>query len=367
MISCKELPIMKKVRYVIVGFGEIADERIAREGYACDRKRFKPLTRAELVGVTSRSSSRRAAVEALGLTWYDSYAAVLADKSVDGVYIATNNATHAKLTLAALKAGKHVIIEKPAATSLADARAMNRLAKAKGLSLTIDHMMVHNSWSIAGKAAVAKGRLGKVNDCCFHMEFPYGYVPAEAKSWRCEKVEEVGGPIGDVASHCLYMAEFMLGKRIRKVAAVYYPKTMKIKCEDGAYIKFWFEDGTQGSVKVAFSEPRGGLVGILTNQGYEIYGDKAVMRSYGTLFQLSGHPDETIVQRQEIDDGKKVVYLTPKKIQNIYQTLIEAHAKSVQDGKPLTGDDAVHNLELCMIAHKSAKNGGKTYIVPTHG
>ena len=53
---------------------------------------------------------------------------------------------------------------------------------------------------------------------------------------------------------------------------------MKIKAEDGAYIKFFFEDGTQGSVNAAFSEPRGGLAGTLTNLGYEIYGDKAVMR-----------------------------------------------------------------------------------------
>ena len=49
------------------------------------------------------------------------------------------------------------------------------------------------------------------------------------------------------------------GKKIKKVAAVYYPKVMKIKAEDGAYIKFFFEDGTQGSVNAAFSEMRGGL------------------------------------------------------------------------------------------------------------
>jgi predicted dehydrogenase len=352
-----------KVKYVLVGFGGIAENRVAKEGYACDVKRFKALKNAQLVGATDLNPARQAAAEALGLKWYPSLDAVLADKAVDGVYIATNNASHAKLACAALKAGKHVIVEKPIATSVADAKAMSRLAKAKKLSLTVDHMMVNNAWNVAGRAAIAAGKLGKVNDSCFHMEFAYGYDPAEAATWRCSKVEEMGGPIGDVASHCFYVAEFMFGKRIKKVAAVYYPKVMKIKAEDGAYIKFFFEDGTQGSVNAAFSEMRGGLAGTLTNLGYEIYGDKAAMRGYGTMFQLSGYADEPIVQRLEIDNGKKVAAVKPAKIQNIYQTLIEGHAKSVAAGKPLTGDDAIHNLALCAACHESARKGGRIVTV----
>ena len=352
-----------KVKYVLVGFGGIAENRVAKEGYACDRKRFKPLRSAELVGATDLNPARQAAAEALGLKWYPSLDAVLADKAVDGVYIATNNASHAKLACAALKAGKHVIVEKPIATSVADAKAMSRLAKAKKLSLTVDHMMVNNAWNVAGRAAIAAGRLGKVNDSCFHMEFAYGYDPAEAATWRCSKVEEMGGPIGDVASHCFYVAEFMFGKKIKKVAAVYYPKVMKIKAEDGAYIKFFFEDGTQGSVNAAFSEMRGGLAGTLTNLGYEIYGDKAALRGYGTMFQLSGHPGEPVAQRLEIDDGHRLVAVRPARIQNIYQTLIEGHAASIQAKKPLTGADAIHNLALCAACHAFAQKGGKILSV----
>jgi predicted dehydrogenase len=354
---------MAKVKYALVGFGGIAENRVAKEGYACDVKRFKPLKTAQLVGATDMNPARKAAAEALGLKWYGSLDEILADKSVDGVYIATNNASHAALALAALKAGKHVIVEKPMATSVADAKKMNALAKKKGLSLTVDHMMVNNPWTVAAAKAVKGGALGKVNDSCFHMEFAYGYDPAEAATWRCSKIEEMGGPIGDVASHCFYVAEYVFGKKIAKVAAVYYPKVMKIKAEDGAYIKFFFEDGTQGSVNAAFSEMRGGLAGTLTNLGYEVYGDKAALRGYGTMFQLSGYDDEPIRQRVEIDDGKKVAALKPAPIQNIYQTLIEGHAKSVIAKKPLTGDDAIHNLALCAAAHKSAQTGGKIVAV----
>ena len=95
---------MAKVRYAIIGFGGIAENRVAKEGYACDKKRFRPLKKAVLTGATDVNPARQAAAEALGLKWYPNAEAVFADPAIDAVYIATNNASHAKLALAALKA-----------------------------------------------------------------------------------------------------------------------------------------------------------------------------------------------------------------------------------------------------------------------
>jgi len=351
---------MKKVRYGLVGFGGIAENRVAKEGFACDRKRFAPLKKAVLAGAFDLNPARRSAVEALGLKWYASLDAMLKDPSIDAVYIATNNASHIPLSIQALKAGKHVISEKPLAINSTEAAEAIKLAKKRKLSYTVDHMMVYNAWNQKAAQIVQKGQLGKINDCCFHMEFAFGYDPAEAASWRCSKIEEMGGPIGDVASHCFYVAEHVFGKKVKKLAAVYLPKIMKTKAEDGAYIKFFFEDGQQGSVKCAFSELRGGLGGTISNLGFEIYGDKAVLRSYGSMFQLSGHPGEPVKIRMEIDkfDGK-VKPVVPTAFPNIYQSLIENHASSVQTGKLLNGDDARHNLLLCEAAHASARSKGK--------
>ena len=191
----------KKVKYALIGFGGIAENRVAKEGFACDKSRFKPLKYAQLVGATDMNPARKSAAKALGLKWYDNMDAILADPSIDAVYIATNNKSHAPLCLAALKAGKHVIVEKPAATSIKDAQAMIAAAKKRGLSLSVDHMMVNNAWNQLAAKKVAAGAVGKVGDSCFHMEFAYGYDPAEAATWRCSKIEEMGGPIGDVASH----------------------------------------------------------------------------------------------------------------------------------------------------------------------
>jgi len=349
---------MSKVKYAVIGFGGIAENRVAKEGFACDKSRFSPLEKAELIGATDMNPARKAAAEALGLKWYGNMEEIFSDPEIQAVYVATNNRSHVPVAMAALNAGKHVIVEKPIATSIEDAAALNKLAAEKNLSLTVDHMMVYNAWNIKAKELVEAGEIGKVDDGCFHMEFAYGYDPAEAATWRCSNIAEMGGPIGDVASHCFYVSEFIFGKKITKLAAVYLPKVMSIKAEDGAYIKYFLEDGTQGSVKAAFSELRGGL-NVLTNLGYEIYGSSAVLRGYGTMFQLSGHPGEPAKIRLEKDALGNVSEIMPGKIQNIYQSLIERHAESVLTGKHLDGADAIHNLKLCAAAHESAQNGGK--------
>ena len=111
--------------------------------------------------------------------------------------------------------------------------------------------------------------------------------------------------------------------------------------------------------KTLIVERYGFLGGTLTNLGFELYGDKAVLRSYGSMFQLSGHAGEPVRMRLELDDLGKVEEVPPAGIQNIYQTLIEHHAESVQNGTPINAEDAVHNLKLCAAAHESAQNGGK--------
>lgn len=349
---------MKKVKYAIIGFGGIAENRIAKEGFACDAARFEALEKAELVAATDVNSARQEAAEALGLKWYASTDAVLADPEIDAVFVATNNLTHAEIAEKAMRAGKHVIVEKPISTTIEDAKKLVETAKETGRSLAVDHMMVYNSYNELAKEAIASGKLGTVNDSCFHMEFSYGSVPEEAATWRCSSVAEMGGPIGDVASHCMYMAEFMFGSEIVSLACVYLPKMMDMKVEDGAYLKYTMANGMTGSAKVAFCEPRGGLGETLTNLGYEIYGSDAALRGYATMFQLSGYDDEPVRIRLELDKFDSQESLKPTEIKNVYQQVVNHHAESIINGTPLLGGDAVHNLELCEAAHKSAQSNG---------
>jgi hypothetical protein len=96
------------------------------------------------------------------------------------------------------------------------------------------------------------------------------------------------------------MAEHLIGSRIRSLACTYLPATLGLAVENGAFVQFETAGGVQGSARVAFNQPRGGLRETLGNLGYEIYGSEGVLRGYGTLFQLSGYSDEPAAVRLEL-------------------------------------------------------------------
>ncbi len=347
---------MSKMKYAIIGFGGIAENRIAKEGFALDSSRFEPIPSVELIGAADISEKRREAAEKLGLRWYNSVEEICDDQLISGVFVATNNLSHYPLVKKLIKAKKHIIVEKPLATTLKDAEELIELAEKNNVSLAVDHMMVYNAYNIKASQIIQQGELGEINDIILHMEFPFGFTKEEAATWRCSNPEEIGGPIGDVAGHCFYMAEFLLNEKIETVNAVFTPKLNGIAAEEGAFIRFKTDKGKTGSVRVSFSDLRGSMQSIFLNLGYEIYGSKKTLRAFGTLFQLSGYLDEPIQQRLEIDDFTSVDKIKIRKIQNIYRTVIENHAASIKNGSRQKGIDALHNLELILKSYESAKN-----------
>jgi len=364
---------MRKIRYAIIGFGGIAENRIAKEGFGIDKGRFAGHPLARLIGVADTNPARKEAAAklarrgGLGLKWYDSVEEILGDPQVEAVFIATNNRSHAPIAEKAIQAGKHCLIEKPISTTLADARRLQQLARQQQLSLAVDHMMTENVYNRRARDLIQQGVIGQVSDIVLHMEFCYGSTPQEAAAWRCADPREIGGPIGDVGSHCLYMAEFLLDCGVESLSCVYTPRTLDIAVENGAYVQFRMKDGTQGTIRVAFNQPagalagqpRGGLAGTLTNLGYEVYGAEGIIRGYATLFQLSGHPGEPVEVRLEVDKFGVTEKVEIDEVRNIYQAVIAGHAQSILDGRPLDAADALHNLELILGCYQSANQQGQ--------
>ncbi|HSK94543.1 MAG TPA: Gfo/Idh/MocA family oxidoreductase [Candidatus Angelobacter sp.] len=120
--------------------------------------------RAEVVAIGSRDpalADRRAAELGIARA-HGSYEAVLSDPAVEAVYIPLPNHLHAEWTIAALRAGKHVLCEKPLALTAADARRMAAAAEETGLVLMEAFMYRHHpSWQ-AARAHVREGRIGRL-------------------------------------------------------------------------------------------------------------------------------------------------------------------------------------------------------------
>ncbi len=350
---------MKSIRYGIVGFGGIAENRIAKEGFGLDTSRFSKNMDAMLVAACDANASRADAARALGLKWYSDFSSMIEDPTLDAIVIASNNRMHAPLARQAVLAGKHVFIEKPVGVQLDEVRELLKLAETRSLSVAVDHMMTKNTYNIEGRRLIRDKVIGDIVHIVLHMEFAYGMIESEAATWRCADPGELGGPIGDVGSHCLYMAEFLTDDLIESLQCVYTPKHLNIAVEDGAIINFTTKKGYTGTIRVAFDQPQGTGRDTLSGLGYEVYGTKGALIGEATLFQLSGYSDEPAQIRLYTKIDGKVDDFTPQRVDNIYRSQINEHAASIREGKPLNGKDALRNLEMLLQAHKSAVSNQK--------
>ncbi|MGQ9555024.1 MAG: Gfo/Idh/MocA family protein [Anaerolineae bacterium] len=152
--------------------------------------------------ITARMDEARAT---FGCRTYPSLGSLIADKEVELVVVATLNNQHAGHSINALKAGKHVLCEKPMATSLADADKMVATAKESGRILTINHNMRFTPALMKVKEILQSGMLGEI--ILIHLR-----SHSFRRRWDWQTLKEFdGGEMNNNASHSVDAALFLLG------------------------------------------------------------------------------------------------------------------------------------------------------------
>ena len=143
--------------------------------------------------------------------------ALLADDGVDALYVATPNALHREAVVAAARAGKHVLCEKPFAMSVADARAMTQACEDAGVTLRVAHQMRLEAVLGRAREIVRSGRLGRI--AAVSLERASANPPRT--TWRREFAQS--GVVFDVGVHLLDQVQWISGQRFAEVAAFTSP------------------------------------------------------------------------------------------------------------------------------------------------
>jgi predicted dehydrogenase len=169
---------------------------------------LRQAARCSVVAIASRDEGRAATVAAdLGIPRaHGSYEALLADPEVDAVYIPLPNHLHAEWTIAAARAGKHVLCEKPLALTAADAGRMAAVCRTEGVYLMEAFMYrLHPSW-VAVRELVAAGRIGRLVAIDSWFSF-FNDDPSNIRNKR----EVGGGALFDIGCYCVNLSRMLFG------------------------------------------------------------------------------------------------------------------------------------------------------------
>ena len=306
-----------RVRFGIVGAGRIARNQLAPALARADR--------AVLHAAASRDLER---ARALGPERaYDAYEALLRDPDVDAVYVATHNGLHRELVLAALRAGKHVLCEKPLGRSADECREMVAAADAADRFLVEAFMYRHHPQIAEARRRVADGAIGEVTA----VEASFSFHLTEPDDVRLRR-EWGGGALLDVGCYCVSFARLFLGDEPRDVHA-----WADIDERHGVDRSFHgvldFAAGTHATLSCSFD---GGL-----------YQRAAVIGTEGALtltepFVTWQRPPRLVIRRGETEQT------TTFEPVNTFQREVEDLATAILDGTPplLAPDEGLRNARI---------------------
>ncbi|GAA5198976.1 Gfo/Idh/MocA family oxidoreductase [Arthrobacter gyeryongensis] len=213
---------------------------------------------------------------------------------------------HAEIAIAALEAGKHVLVEKPLANTLAEAEAMTeaaRAARARGVQSMIGFNYRRVPALALAKELIAEGRLGTVRHVRAAYLQDWLVDPDSPMTWRLNKESAGSGALGDIASHAIDQVLFLLGDTVTEVSGRLHTFVdsrpgadgpEQVTVDDAAWATLTLASGAVASVEV--SRMATGKKNSLT---MEIYGDKGSL-----LFDLEsinelGFMDATVPVREQ--------------------------------------------------------------------
>jgi predicted dehydrogenase len=200
--------VVDKVRWGVLSTARIATEKVIPG--------IRRSERGEVVAIGSRGDDRaRAAAARLGIQRsHGSYEALLADPDVDAIYVPLPNHLHAEWSIKALRAGKHVLCEKPMALSVAEAEAMAAAASDSGRLLVEAFMYRHHPSWILVRELIAAGRIGTLSA----VDSWFSYFNPDPANIR-NVLEWGGGGLWDIGCYSVNLSRMLFDSEPAAVSA----------------------------------------------------------------------------------------------------------------------------------------------------
>lgn len=334
----------RPIRFALVGCGRISGSHLdALERHA---------GRAELVAVCDpRPEALAAAMQRSGAPGFESLEALLASSDADVVVLATPSGLHPRQAMAAARAGRHVLTEKPMATKWDEGMEMVRVCREAGAKLFVVKQNRLNATLQRLKQAVDGGRFGRIFMANVNVFWTRPQSYYDDAPWR-GRWDMDGGAFLNQASHYVDMVDWLVGP-VDSVHAYTATLARDIEAEDTGVMSLRLRKGGLASINVTMLTHRRNFEGSIT-----VIGERGTVRIGGVAVNRIEHwdfdepqPGDERVLDASYQPASVYGFGHPLYYANVIATLRgEAHAQ-------VDGYEGLRSLEVVIAAYRSARDG----------
>ncbi|MCP9221197.1 Gfo/Idh/MocA family oxidoreductase [Erythrobacter sp. LQ02-29] len=343
-------PMEKRMRWAVVGLGSFAVGQV-----------MPGFVDANLSRMTAFISGNRAKAEMLGQRYgvdrfysYDDYDRIAQDDEIDCVYVALPVGLHAEYTIRALDAGKHVLCEKPMASTSAECEAMIAAARRNDRRLGVAYRIHFEPTNRNAFDMIAGDALGPLR----HIRCDHGFDATPESwpphRWRLEKALAGGGSMYDIGIYGLNTAQMMLpDDRPVSVAGVYaYPK------DDPRFAE------VEGGVEWRMAMASGAVVSGSSSYCYQPYVSRQAY--LGARGAITMDPATTYYENELVlraGNGRRAIESGPPARQ--FADQVDGFTRAVREGRAhrTPGEMGLRDIRLIEAIYRSAENGGASVAV----
>ncbi len=343
---------MAKIKWGVIGCGGIAYRRTIPGMMLSEN--------SELVAVmdTNFEAAKNVKAEFGAKYAFETVEEVLALDEIDAVYIATPVFCHKEQAMAAAKAGKHILLEKPMGLTVAESKEIADFCKAQGIKLGVGLMMRFSAYHQKMKELIANGVIGDVVSMRGQLTCWYPEIPG---NWRQDKTRSGGGALMDMGIHCIDLLQYISGTKAVTVTGFSQNQTFGYTAEDSGAVLMKMDNGATAYVDSNFNIPDNAAKCRI-----EFYGTKGSILSEGTISQVETGEivlttsDDTAgynaKQNREDGDGSVIVEVVTG---NMYEKEISSFANAIiNDTEPeITACDAINVQTIVEKAYEASAEG----------
>ncbi|MYL53920.1 gfo/Idh/MocA family oxidoreductase [Pontibacillus yanchengensis] len=290
----------------------------------------------ELIGIFDDDAERgREVSDQFGVRYYDSLDAFLST-DVEAVIVCSENIKHKPFVIEAARAGKHVLCEKPLATTKKDALEMINVCREEGVQLQTAFPVRYNESMVKAKQAVERGEVG---DILSMRGTNRGKNPG---GWFVEEEQSGGGAVLDHTVHIIDMMRWLLEDEIEEVYAEVDTFFAEKAIDDAGLMTLKFKNGVLASHDPSWSR----------SATFPTWGD-ATIEVIGTKGRIYADAFADYLHVYSNETGYSQPFVGP----DMDDRLVEDFIRAVKEDKTvtITGEDGMHAMNVALAAYRSAK------------